>query len=44
MIPVLVFLENWGKSGKLGPIVPNHGHQYTESHPSKVLNCTFHIK
>ena len=44
MIPVLVFLENWGKSGKLGPNVPNHGHQYTESHPSKVLNSTFHIK
>ena len=32
MIPVLVFLENWGKSGKLGPIVQNNGHQYTESH------------
>ena len=44
MIPVLVFLENWGKSGKLGPNVPNHGHQYTESNPSKVLNSTFHSK
>ena len=31
MIPVLVFLENWGKSG-IGPIVQNNGHQYTESH------------
>ena len=32
MIPVLVFLENWGNSGKLGPIVQNNGHHYTESH------------
>ena len=24
--------------------IPNHGHQYTESHPSKVLNSTFYIK
>ena len=33
MIPVLVFLENWGKFGKLGPIVQNNRYQYTESHP-----------
>ena len=38
MIPVLVFLENWGKSGKLDPIVQNNGHQYTESHPHFTLN------
>ena len=38
MIPVLVFLENWGKSGKLGPIVQNNGHQYTESHPHFTSN------
>ena len=44
MIPVLVLLENWGKSGKLDPNIPNHGHQYTESHLSKVLNSLFHIK
>ena len=44
MIPVLVFWENCGKSGKLGPNVSNHGHQYTESHPSNLLNSTFHIE
>ena len=38
MIPVLVFLKNWGKLGKLGPIVQNHGHQYTESHPHFTSN------
>ena len=38
MIPVLVFLENWGKSRKLGPIVQNNRHQYTESHPHFTSN------
>ena len=33
-----------GQVRKLGPNVPNHGHQQTESHPSKVLNSTFYIK
>ena len=28
-----MYLGHWGKSEKLGPNTPNHGHVYTESHP-----------
>ena len=30
---VLVFLWDWGKSGKLGQNTKTHGHIYTEGHP-----------
>ena len=38
MIPALVFLENWGKSGKFGPVGQNNGYEYTESHPHFTSN------
>ena len=31
--PVLVYLGNLGKSDKLSPNTPSHGHQYIESYP-----------
>ena len=37
-IPVLVFLENWGKSSKLHPNIPNHGQGDTESDSKSSAN------
>ena len=36
-IPVLVFLWNLDKSGKLGFDITNHGHRYTESNPKCII-------
>ena len=39
-IPVLVFLWNLDKSGKLGFDITNHGHRYTESNPKCIITRT----